>query len=431
MNLMDVVVKRISLVFFSLLMLTSVVCTAADSWVSLAHKAETTLNEKYDKDSAVGKALRKELDKILNGNYSDKTKIAKLKILIRKMNGESSSAKSSKSSGKDLVASYRDSIVIVEGSKGVGSGFVAKIKDKKYIFTNAHVVIGNAKLRFRNLNGDKLATKSYYLNSERDVFIAVLDTEKTDMKAFKMYDDVSHLKIGTKIFVTGNSAGGGTATKLPGKVKSVGPDRIEIDAKFVTGNSGSPILTADGQVVGIATYITRGQTTWHNKDSEFGGKLRRFGFRLDNIKHNSKSWQKLSMKRYKRDLVMYNRIKRANKLGIVLINDLIYDKNIRLTPSKYMDYKEAQDIVKEWNMAITGNTFMNPAVFMDRIKKLISKPGRLCKSHKFYYRIFKNNILFIPQEESLNKAIAKEFAGFSQNITERFNEIRRIRNRRH
>ena len=424
---MNVVVKKVSLTFFVILMFCSMVCVAADSWVSLADRAEKILKEKYDKNSAVGKALKKELSKILNGNYSEKSKIAKLKILIRKMTGESE-VKNSRSH-KDLIANYRESLVLVEGSKGVGSGFVSEIKGKKYIFTNAHVVIGNSKLRFKNLNGDKLATKGFYLNRDRDVFIAVLDTEKTDMKALKMYEDVTKLKIGTRIYVTGNSAGGGTVTKLPGKVKSVGPERIEVSAKFVTGNSGSPIMTADGRVVGIATYIIRGRTSWHNKDSEFT-KNRRFGFRLDNIKHTAKTWQRLSMKRYKRDLVMYNRIKRANELGILLINDLVYDKKgdgVRLTPSNYMDYKEAQDIVKEWNMALNSSTFMNYSVFLDRMGKLISRPGKLCKNHRFYYQIFKNDASYIPHEEALNKAIAKEFKGFSQNIEARFNEYRNIR----
>ena len=66
------------------------------------------------------------------------------------------------------------------------------------------------------------------------------------------------VKIGDAIVVLGNSGGGGVVTKLEGKLVGIGPDRIEVSAEFIPGNSGSPIIhVPTGKVIGIATYLTR------------------------------------------------------------------------------------------------------------------------------------------------------------------------------
>ena len=315
------------------------------------------------------------------------------------------------------IDSFRKSLVLVEGSVGVGSGFIAEINGKKYIFTNAHVVVGNKGVKFANADGDHLKTKGLYFNRDRDIAILPLDTIKNDMEPLKIHDGVSKLKIGTKIYVMGNSAGGGTFTKLTGKVKSIGADRIEVDAAFVGGNSGSPIMTGDGRVIGIATYAKRSSQTWVNKNTEFS-KVRRFGYRVDNIKHSKMIWQKFNKKVYTKDLTVYKRIQRANRLGIVLINDLTADADMHLLPSNYLDYKEAKDIVQEWNIAIDGNTLLNISVFIKRMEKLVTKPAEQCKKHRFYYKVFEKQ--YVPEEERLNKSIIKKFIGFQENLTARF-----------
>jgi hypothetical protein len=82
--------------------------------------------------------------------------------------------------------------------------------------------------------------------------------------------------------VYGNSLGSGVATELKGRILGVGPEKIEVDAEFVRGNSGSPILDAQGQVIGVATYVTRTApgTDWVADNTRFT-LTRRFGLRLD------------------------------------------------------------------------------------------------------------------------------------------------------
>ena len=81
----------------------------------------------------------------------------------------------------------------------------------------------------------------------------------------------------------------------------IGPDRIEVSAEFIPGNSGSPIIhAATGKVLGIATYLTRRYEAFTNADGKAGATpakdspgamvVRRFGFRLDSVKQ----WQPLN-----------------------------------------------------------------------------------------------------------------------------------------
>jgi hypothetical protein len=98
------------------------------------------------------------------------------------------------------------------------------------------------------------------------------------------------VKIGDAIIVAGNSEGEGVVRELPGKITGLGPDRIEVDATMVPGNSGSPIiLKSTGQVVGVATYLSippwmrEGSKSPNYKSPTSLNEIRRFGYRLDTV----------------------------------------------------------------------------------------------------------------------------------------------------
>jgi hypothetical protein len=90
------------------------------------------------------------------------------------------------------------------------------------------------------------------------------------------------------VVVLGNAEGQGVINTITGKIVGIGPDRIEIDAPIVHGNSGSPIIhLKSGKVIGVATYlwIKNYDTTTNEKMAK--PVVRRFGYRIDNVK----SWQ--------------------------------------------------------------------------------------------------------------------------------------------
>ena len=87
------------------------------------------------------------------------------------------------------------------------------------------------------------------------------------------------------VTVLGNSAGAGAVTRLEGAVLAIGPVVLEVSAPFVSGNSGSPVLDAQGEVLGVATFVTKPGATvtnWITAGTPFD-KPRRFATRLAGV----------------------------------------------------------------------------------------------------------------------------------------------------
>jgi len=94
--------------------------------------------------------------------------------------------------------------------------------------------------------------------------------------------------------VLGNSQGSDVVTVIPGKVTGMGPALVEVDAPFVQGNSGSPIIhVKTGKLIGIATFAVVRKVDSLSKDSQFASGVRRFGYRLDMVRlwEHPSAWQ--------------------------------------------------------------------------------------------------------------------------------------------
>jgi hypothetical protein len=180
-----------------------------------------------------------------------------------------------------LDASALQAMVIVEGDEGRGSGFVLKMGDKTFLITNSHVVRGNRNVKFKNLRNVELTAGPLEIADEVDAVRAIV-TGVADV--LEIEPNINKIKIGDEVVVAGNSEGAGVVREIPGKIVGIGPDRIEVDAEFVPGNSGSPILLkSTGKVIGIATYmyVPRGRV---GTKSPFSlNEVRRFGYRLDTV----------------------------------------------------------------------------------------------------------------------------------------------------
>ncbi|EDY18532.1 hypothetical protein CfE428DRAFT_3917 [Chthoniobacter flavus Ellin428] len=180
-----------------------------------------------------------------------------------------------------LDASALQAMVIVEGDEGRGSGFVLKMGNQTFLITNSHVIRGNRNVKFKNLHNADLSTGALEIADEVD---AVRAEVSNATNVLELEPNIDKLKIGDEVIVAGNSEGAGVVREIPGKVVGIGPDRIEVDAEFVPGNSGSPILLkSTGKVIGIATYlyVPRGRT---GAKSPFSlNEVRRFGYRLDTV----------------------------------------------------------------------------------------------------------------------------------------------------
>jgi hypothetical protein len=174
-----------------------------------------------------------------------------------------------------------DAIVIITTERGTGTGFCCTMGGTNYLVTNTHVIEGALKFQFQTLNRVALVGVGLELANDRD--LARIRLENAPPAALSTA--TGNPKHSATITVLGNSGGAGAVTKLEGKVQAVGPEVIEVDAPFVSGNSGSPILDEDNAVIGVATFVTKPSATvtnWVNEGTRFD-KPRRFAVRLSNV----------------------------------------------------------------------------------------------------------------------------------------------------
>lgn len=170
-------------------------------------------------------------------------------------------------------------VVIIEGDRSVGTGFFVKDGVKTYLYTAAHVLSGNKRLEMKTNDG-RVYKK----------FGRVEVAEKVDLLRMEVMENVeaalamikpNGILIDAHILALGNSGGGAVLSASDGKVLGVGSESFEISNEIIQGNSGGPILSADGKtVLGLVTHaIAKRDDVWA-KNTRFN-KVRRFAARLD------------------------------------------------------------------------------------------------------------------------------------------------------
>ena len=148
-------------------------------------------------------------------------------------------------------------------SEGVGTGVV--IVDTGIILTNMHVVAGADQVQVEFFDGLETEATVIAVRPEHD--LAVLQAKKLpdDLPAATLRS-TSDLALGDEVvavgfpFGIGPSVSAGVVSGLRREYRSPQGKRlltnlIPFDAAANPGNSGGPLVTADGEVVGIVTAI--------------------------------------------------------------------------------------------------------------------------------------------------------------------------------
>ncbi len=147
--------------------------------------------------------------------------------------------------------------------RGVGTGVV--IIDNGTILTNLHVIAGARHVRVTFMDGTESEALVMSTQPENDLAVLRAKTIPDDLSAATMRS-TADLAPGDEVlavgfpFGIGPSASAGIVSGLKREFRSPDGEQlltnlIQFDAAANPGNSGGPLVTMDGEVVGIVTAI--------------------------------------------------------------------------------------------------------------------------------------------------------------------------------
>lgn len=174
-----------------------------------------------------------------------------------------------------VVKMAEPAVVKITTSTGVGSGFV--VAEDGYIITNNHVIAGVSGRPSSAIDvhmSDGAVYRATVVGTDTRSDIALLKIEATGLRALKFAQlaDVSVgqdvVAIGYALDLSGGDGPGFTVTRgiVSAKNRSTSETggtlgAIQTDAAINHGNSGGPLLTLSGEVVGVNTSIAPDYTT--------------------------------------------------------------------------------------------------------------------------------------------------------------------------
>ena len=172
----------------------------------------------------------------------------------------------------NAVESAKSSIVKIDTMKSrnakeipQGSGSAFFFSSDGYLFTNSHVIHGADKMKITLHDGSMY--DAAFIGEDPDSDLAVL---KSDAQHFQPahLGDSSNLRIGQLVIAIGNPLGfqhtvtTGVISALQRTLRSstgrLMDNIIQTDAPLNPGNSGGPLITSSGEVIGVNTAAIPG-----------------------------------------------------------------------------------------------------------------------------------------------------------------------------
>ena len=158
---------------------------------------------------------------------------------------------SSKLSAQEDIKTYKKAVVTVSTGSSKGTGFA--ISADGYILTNEHVIDDALSITVVFPEGQLFEAE--LIAAYEDVDLALLKVAGADLPYLKLAA-TSHYAQGDMVYFIGNPlyftgiANKGTLL-APTTASGISSDIMMMDAPVYKGNSGSPVITQDGQVIGV------------------------------------------------------------------------------------------------------------------------------------------------------------------------------------
>jgi parallel beta-helix repeat protein len=147
-------------------------------------------------------------------------------------------------------------IVRTADGEGTGTGFAVSADGK--IATNYHVIESASKIFVKLPNGRTVGIERVVAFDKR-VDLAILQVEGVSLPPLSL-DDGEAVVVGQEVCVMGSPLGleqSFSTGVVSAKRVMDGFEWIQITAPISPGNSGSPVMTRSGKVIGVATFTTR------------------------------------------------------------------------------------------------------------------------------------------------------------------------------
>lgn len=154
------------------------------------------------------------------------------------------------------IARVNDSVFTIKAGESLGTGFV--VTPQGDALTCKHVLGGVQEVEVELANGDKGKAQVVAKDESRDLALLRLDRSGLPAVVFASAED---LKPGARVAAVGAPLGLGNSV-TEGVVSAVGREiegqkYLQISAALNKGNSGGPVVNADGKVVGVATAVVQ------------------------------------------------------------------------------------------------------------------------------------------------------------------------------
>ena len=158
-----------------------------------------------------------------------------------------------------------------ETQRALGSGFV--LDKAGHIVTNYHVVRGANSVQVSFSNNERIKAKLVGLDPSTDIAVLKVDVKSRALKSLPLGNSDT-VRVGDQVIAIGNPFGldrsvtAGIVSAVQRRIEA--PNRLSIshviqtDAALNHGNSGGPLLNAQGQVIGVNAQIETGGASQGN-----------------------------------------------------------------------------------------------------------------------------------------------------------------------